>query len=233
MTMKKILAILLAVAMLFCFAACGDSSDKDDDDDNSKNETSKVAVLELSEDTLQGKWEGFIPFEKTVEEEVEGDLFELVKEMDEDLHFYFEFTDDGVLKVSIDVEDTKDVMEEYFDAVIDYTVNGAAAEELGMTQEEFVAALEAQGMTLEDYEEGLRAQFDIDAQVEEMLEELQDEMEDEEKEYTIEDGKLVIDDEETVEVKITKNTLEIISVKAEDKDDSLFSEMEGLILKKV
>ena len=42
--MKKLLALLLAMAMLFAFAACGSSNDDDDDDDNGKT-LSKVSSV--------------------------------------------------------------------------------------------------------------------------------------------------------------------------------------------
>ena len=41
-TWKKLLALLLALAMVFAFAACGGNNDDDDDDDDDKKGSSSV-----------------------------------------------------------------------------------------------------------------------------------------------------------------------------------------------
>lgn len=48
--MKKLLALLLAMAMLFAFAACGSSNDDDDDDDNGKTLSKVSSVKDDDED---------------------------------------------------------------------------------------------------------------------------------------------------------------------------------------
>lgn len=59
MSMKKLLALLLAIVMVFCLAACGDDAGSDDDDDK-KESSSESGDSGKKEEGVQGTWKAVV-----------------------------------------------------------------------------------------------------------------------------------------------------------------------------
>lgn len=137
-TCKKLLALLLALSMIFAFAAC------DKDSDNKKEEP---------EVTIYGTWT------------VDMDLSEFINSMlslaledfpacETKLPFAisFEFKESGeyAMTMSLKEEDWNTYMSALCTTMVDYMID--LAEDEGMSKEEFEAAIKDEyGMTLEEY----------------------------------------------------------------------------------
>lgn len=165
-TWKKLIALLLALAMVFAFAACGGNNDDDDDDDDKKGSSSIEATKpqktepeetepeetepEVTEPEVYGDWEMEIDVIDYMNLSVIGDVGGLVElpdmpvilvmgleiDADGDFEMYFELDEDDVL--------------EYYEAasqtVADYLV--ATYEAQGVSQTDLEAIL---GMSAYDY----------------------------------------------------------------------------------
>ena len=98
MSIKKILAMLLAVAMLFAFVACGDDKDDKDERDDSKDKTSTSAKEENGEEeeeekevkltaaALEGKWKASGTIIQMIEntgenEDMPEELYDIIKKL--------------------------------------------------------------------------------------------------------------------------------------------------------
>lgn len=165
-TWKKLIALLLALAMVFAFAACGGNNDDDDDDDHKKGSSSieetkpqktepeetepEETEPEVTEPEVYGDWEMEIDVIDYMNLSVIGDVGGLVElpdmpvilvmgleiDADGDFEMYFELDEDDVL--------------EYYEAasqtVADYLV--ATYEAQGVSQTDLEAIL---GMSAYDY----------------------------------------------------------------------------------
>lgn len=160
-TWKKLIALLLALAMVFAFAACGGNNDDDDDDDDKKGSSSieetkpqktepEETEPEVTEPEVYGDWEMEIDVIDYMNLSVIGDVGGLVElpdmpvilvmgleiDADGDFEMYFELDEDDVL--------------EYYEAasqtVADYLV--ATYEAQGVSQTDLEAIL---GMSAYDY----------------------------------------------------------------------------------
>lgn len=224
MSIKKILAMLLAVAMLFAFVACGDDKDDKDEKDDSKDKTSTSAKEENGEEeeeekevkltaaALEGKWKASATIIQMIEntgddDDMPEELYDIIKKLKTKMTFYITFDDeDATITV-----DGKDAMQEYVDKSIDYMVDGGAAEMSGMSQEEFLEQLESAGMTLKEYRSMLESQMDVDMLLEDMEEEI---------EYKVEGNKIYFDNEENyLKVKFNGTSFKVLDVEAEEDED--------------
>ena len=165
-TWKKLIALLLALAMVFAFAACGGNNDDDDDDDDKKGSSSieetkpqktepeetepEETEPEVTEPEVYGDWAMEIDVIDYMNLSVIGDVGGLVElpdmpvilvmgleiDADGDFEMYFELDEDDVL--------------EYYEAasqtVADYLV--ATYEAQGVSQTDLEAIL---GMSAYDY----------------------------------------------------------------------------------
>lgn len=166
-TWKKLLALLLALAMVFAFAACGGNNDDDDDDDDDKkgsssvegtkpknpeSETTKPEVTEpeVTEPEAYGDWAMEIDVIDYMNLSVIGDVGGLVElpDMPVILVMGLEIDADGDFEMTFEL-DEDDVLE-YYDAatqtVADYLV--ATYEAQGVSQADLEALLE---MSAYDY----------------------------------------------------------------------------------
>lgn len=172
--LKKVAAILLVVCMVFSLAACGGDAKK-----------------------LVGSWKAEIEFGdimdkalKEVPEGVDADALAEIK-----ITIEMTLDDDGEGKVSIDKKALAKDMQEVMVDLMKKQFEAAMIAQTGLTK----AQIEAQsGMTMDQLLEQ-----SLGTTVEKKVQELVDEqMEDNEElldrsfDYEIEDGKLVIDDEE-------------------------------------
>lgn len=146
--MKKLLALLLALAMLFAFAACGSSNDDDDDDDNGKT-LSKVSSVKDDgddDDDDDGKGSSEITIsipDASVSTQIDDyidankETYESIMESFEDM-FEFEIYSSGSsmvysYKYLIDLGDI-DTMKEALDGAYD-TSKSAMLSDLKLLQE--------------------------------------------------------------------------------------------------
>lgn len=124
--MKKLLALLLVLVMVFSFAACGNDSDKSDD----KSDKKSSSVVE-EEETIEGVW-----YCEMNGEEIAG--------MDFDVPMAFKFNN-GKLTMKFDerkADDfTKDLKDYFYDMMEEQGMDKAAVDE----------ALAEQDTTVEEY----------------------------------------------------------------------------------
>lgn len=250
MTMKKILAMLLAVAMLFAFAACGSSSDDDDDDDKKSNNKKTAAAKEISDDDILGKWEtsfmltDFVDAEELANDEgVEEEYIDMYAALYDGikLDFVMEFDEDG--NFSLYVDDVDETMKNIVKTLFTNLYNdGLYAAMIGMTQAEFEEAVEAEG---EDYDEYIASTIETLMADEEELDDTCAEMIgfdlaelDVECDYKLEDGKLYLgedgefEDDEYIEIEYSDGKIEFVKIYEADATDEEMDMFEGLVLTK-
>ena len=162
-TWKKLIALLLALAMVFAFAACGGNNDDDDDDDDKKGSSSieetkpqktepeetepEETEPEVTEPEVYGDWEMEIDVIDYMNLSVIGDVGGLVElpdmpvilvmgleiDADGDFEMYFELDEDDVL--------------EYYEAasqtVADYLVATDEAQGVSQTDLEAISGMSA------------------------------------------------------------------------------------------
>ena len=194
MKWNKILALLLVIAMaMTMLVACG-GNDDDEDDDGKKSEASETvkdddkgdkeekeeekAPKDLTEDYLVGTWVATFDGGKILEEEMGF-------EMELPFEFTLEFKENGDVtieaKMDFDEDDVAKEMKKLFED------EDFLKDTVGLTKEEFDAALEQSGMDLDEM---------IAESVDEMdLSSFEDEMSGE-GEWELEDGKLTVDGDE-------------------------------------
>ncbi len=164
--MKKLLALLLAVVMIFCLmTACGKDEDDDDDDKGS----TKSGVV--------GTWKATVSAADMGEdmEDLEG-MEEYIDLDDVSMVVYLTFDKDGTYELTADRDSLEKMMKSLMQGMFD-----AMAKEFGMSTSDL---LSSQGVSSIDE---LITDDDLD--------DLMDEMH-ETGEYTYEDGVLTIDGEE-------------------------------------
>ena len=230
--MKKLLALLLVLAMVFTLCACGNNdgnSDKDDDDkDIVQNDDKKED--EDEEETIVGKWTGEIDLAVILSEvpefeDLDKEMRELVMPDDIGIKITFKFEEDGTASVSGDV---KGALEDYVDQVtnnlVDYVEEMLEAE--GVSKKDFE---DAYGMSLEDYASQM-----MEEGFEEALEEAEVKMAfDSEGEYKLDGDKLYFGEdgefEEYFKIDLDGDKLTFKNYSGDDKGSEIFS---GLVLKR-
>lgn len=169
MNMKKFLAMLLAIAMLFAFAACGD--DKDDDKKSSTNASDKDSgsgEKDTGKVTIVGKWETEIsitelvdPEEIAAEEVDDEELIDMYAALYKDIKipYVFEVNENGDASFTIG-NDLLDEMKKIIETMVTRLFeDGLAAAMEGMTQKEFEEALAEEGQSVKDLIEERVAQL--------------------------------------------------------------------------
>ena len=200
--MKKLLALLLAVVMLFALAACGDSGAVKDED------PPKTTTAPVEEDTLEGEWvttlavTGEMMGADGLDTEV---AITLMVRFDEDT--YTMYVDQDALEDSIDafVEDMTDFM-------IDMVYDGLM--ESGMSKEEADAMFEmSYGMTVEEYCVETVEELDLQGELGSMNEEME-----EAGDYTVDGDTLtLISEDEEVEYTFVLDG-DKLTLSSEDED---------------
>ncbi len=173
--LNKLLALLLALAMVFSLAACSASED-DDDDKKSDKETTAAAEEKEEEEKEEEEEEELSDEEKIVGEWLyQLDLAEVLNEqlgaeMDESLlpneAFYmnviFEFKKNDKLTITMELDD--DSMEDYIAALGEAMVEALydMAEQEGMSKADLEKQIKDEsGLTIEEYvEEMLEQEMD-------------------------------------------------------------------------
>ena len=143
---KRLLALLMALVMLFAFCAC--DNDKDDDKKESKGE-------KLTAEELEGDWEMQLDYNALFNSGVMGEvpeIFEMI-DMDTDLTVELDVNfDDG--EMEIDPAGMADFMENYLEAVMEWMAEGDNVYELiamssdgQFTADEYKDACEEEGVS--------------------------------------------------------------------------------------
>lgn len=137
MNLKKLLALLMAVVMVFALAACGNGAESDSDDDDKKSSSSSK-----DEDGVEGKWKATY----TADAEMLG-----LKGYDVSLNMYFELTIEGdTFEMGLSADKMRDSYMDFTEDVAiitweemiaDYDSEEEAETALSMTREEFVQAV--------------------------------------------------------------------------------------------
>ncbi len=229
--MKKLLALLLALAMILSFAACGstESSNNDDDDEKTEEkENEKEKEKEEKKSSIIGTWTGTFDiaeaYDKTMSTSM-GTQAGTIKEFK--IPLTLKFIDDKNYAVSIDKaqfeKNVDGIMDAFFNAVIQ-VLEATFQQSVGMTLD---AYLQAQNMTKDEYlqmnglsKEQLKAS---------LLEGMQDGFEEEKGTYEVKDENIYMksqdpeDEEDNTYFKIkelteTKLELQVISEDEEMKE---------------
>ena len=188
----KLLALLLVLAMVFSLAACNgrksETADKDDKDETTKvddkaedktddktddksDDSQKETDPENEGDpqvpteqtaSIVGKYEGTISVEMLSSmngDEVDEDTQQFIDALEgwEGMTMVLELSADNTYTISVDKESMKGM----FEAMKNY-FSEHLAEIMGMTEEEFDEALEAEGTTREEVLELIVGQFDAE-----------------------------------------------------------------------
>ena len=159
-TMNKLLALLLALIMVFCLAACGTGNENDNDNKDDKNNSSvdnndskDDEDNESDAEKILGEWSCRVDASEMAKNSIEaqfGDDFQ-----GPDISFYLILTfnfDDGELvwKGKLDEDSWSDYMNALVDILVDYTYE--MGEEQGMSREEVEDKVKQEsGMTVEEY----------------------------------------------------------------------------------
>lgn len=158
-TCKKLLALLLALAMIFAFAACGDSKDDNKDDKGSSNvqetnppETDPPTEPPKEEEKLYGDWTMVTDAAGAMNEAyvmMFGDTFAL-PESPINFSMTLSFAEDGefTLDMELDTDSFDAYMVELSDSLVAYLYD--TYEALGYSKADITAEL---GMTVEEYVE--------------------------------------------------------------------------------
>lgn len=143
---KRLLALLMALVMLFAFCAC--DNDKDDDKKESKGE-------KLTAEELEGDWEMQLDYNALFNSGVMGEVPEIFEMIDMDTDLTVELDvhfDDG--EMEIDPAGMADFMENYLEAVMEWMAEGDNVYELiamssdgQFTADEYKDACEEEGVS--------------------------------------------------------------------------------------
>ena len=140
--LKRLLCVLMALAMVACLAACG-SSEEEDDDKGSSKKSKKSSSQE--EDTLVGEWEAEIDITDYIASIMESQGFEMDLD-DFVMVMTVVFDEDGTYEAEIDTAKMEKAMKNFANDLWDLMVE-MVAEQGGMSESEAEAALEDQGYT--------------------------------------------------------------------------------------
>lgn len=144
---KRILALLLIMALAVSLCGCGNTAKK-----------------------LYGTWEMTVDYSAAMEQEL-GDEYEDFHQ-DFDLIVLFELKEDGTYSMYADEETTKEAFEEWINALVSYSVEMLyeQCKESGMTKADVDAFVEEEyGCSVEEYMLGeIYAEVDIDETIAEM-----------------------------------------------------------------
>ena len=181
--MKKLLALLLAIVMIFTLCACGNNDDDDEDDDkkgsqvqdddknaededDDKKSDDEVEDSEEEDEGIVGKWTGKLDLWKLTEatlellgtDEIDDALLDAMKDMYNgvDLTITFTFDEDGEVTIKQDIEKA---FEELIKNLIDNP---------DILVDYMVVTLEASGATEDDFEEhyGMTVSDYVDSMIE-------------------------------------------------------------------
>ena len=130
--MKKLLAILLTLAMLLGLAACGSSGS-------------------AAKPTIVGTWKGSMDMGAVLEMALQMEIDEPIS-----CSMIYTFKEDGTTSVSVDEDSLADMMEALTDVVI-----GMMGEMFG-EEFDFEAMLEEEGMTEEEFREQIMASMNLE-----------------------------------------------------------------------
>lgn len=181
--MKKLLALLLALVMVFTLCACGNNS-------NSGNSGKESEVeKEEKEETIVGKWVGEIDLTDILTEYadfdgLEKEIRDIVTPRNIGIKITFKFKEDGTASVSADVVSAlEDYIDQTTDNMTDYLKDMLKDEDL--TEQDFE---DAYGMPLKTYISQM-----MDEMLGEQLEAMEEEFSvDSEGEYKLEGNKLYL-----------------------------------------
>lgn len=230
---KKLLCLLVALAMVFVLCACG-GNDKDDDDDDDKDKDDKKPTTSQSTDeeeeddtaldSMEGNWKVTFDYAALAQmmsggEDVDEATASMLDAVDAEFTLIFSFTDDEVSLLA-DPDDLEDFVKDVAKDLMAWYEDGGLEETLGieLTDEE-----------LEEYLDSMREEVE-NADVESLFGELEKNddgmyMIGEASDYSF-DGEVLEIDGEELEISYKNGTITVESASG----DAAF--MEGLKLKK-
>ena len=134
MTLKRLFALLMAVAMVFCLAACGGDA-----------ETGVEEKEKNVKKTLVGDWEAEVDLSDMMAEMLADELGMEIDVDDFAITMALTFEDDGTFKAEMKA-DWEEAVEDLVDNIWDYILE-TTAEEAGMSVSEVEELMEEQGVT--------------------------------------------------------------------------------------
>lgn len=140
--MKKLIALLMALAMVLCFAACGTESEGGSE-----------------KTTIVGEWEGAMDVTSALEEVMSESLGMDIEMKDLELVMLFDFDKDGSFTSEVDEKSAQKLLDNMIDAVVDVLVEALEAEGVD---------LEEQGMTKDSLREMMEEEMDTEDLISEL-----------------------------------------------------------------
>ena len=134
MTLKRLFALLMAVAMVFCLAACGGDA-----------ETGVEEKEKNVKKTLVGDWEAEVDLSDMMAEMLADELGMEIDVDDFVVTMALTFEDDGTFKAEMKA-DWENAVEDLVDNIWDYILE-TTAEEAGVSVSEVEELMEEQGVT--------------------------------------------------------------------------------------
>lgn len=186
-TLKRLLCMAMALAVVFAFAACDDEkkAEKEETEQTTQESTQEETTLPVEEEkTLVGKWEAQVDMADYI-----SDLVYENADMDVPfdaclIEIKVTFDEDGTYKGKLKADFTDSFRnEEMVDTVIKLS-----AEQVGMTVEQFERQMKIEGYTREDIIDTFADSFE--AVLYEMVESYEDEMD---GEWLLEEDELYLD----------------------------------------
>lgn len=167
---RKLLALLLALAIVFSLAACSTSNEDDDEEDDKgssnvekddKDEKDDEEEKLSDEEMIVGEWLCRFDLGEVMNEMLAEEIDDTSLAVDSELYMNLslEFEDDkATLRMELDEDSLEDYMKALCDAMVDYMFEMA----------------EEQGMSKEDFEQGIQAAYgmSVDKYIEDMMGEL-------------------------------------------------------------
>lgn len=208
--LSKLLALLLALTMVFSLVACDSDKGKEDASD---------------EELLVGEWEYRFDMSDLVNEMMGASMGvdSVIPETAIYMELNFNFKSNGkfVMEMAVDEDSLEDYMSDFVDLVVDYMYDYAA--EQGMTKSDLDAAIEAEyGMSVRKYMESALEES-MDESIADMNETFNAYYKVDEKEgriYVAEDEDDLDDSEDYFEYTVTESKLTIKDMVGEDFDVS-------------
>ena len=207
---KKLLALLLALVMLFAFCACNNSDNKDDkkesssqsDKDKNGDDSGNNEDDTLTAAKLEGEWKATLDFEA------------VASLMGEDMAIYDELGiklgkctldiifEDGEATIKMDgmIDWYVDIMEDVMawcyegDNILEFVAATMSTDGDEYTAQDIEDMLAEEGMTVNDLLDEYFGEMDLD----EMADAMADELTDETTDYELDGDELIFEDEESV-----------------------------------
>ena len=175
-SLKRLLCVMMALAVIFVFAACGaqEEPEKEETEQTTQETTQEETTLPPEEEkSLVGKWEGQIDMADFISDRVYENTRKDVVFDACLVDITVTFEEDGSYKTKLKC-DFDEALSEFDDEFIDAIIEMSAAQ-VGMSPAQYERTLKAEGFTREDLEKEFGEA--LSASMYEMVKAYEDEME--------------------------------------------------------